>query len=104
MALEYLEKQNIKILEKNFRCKIGEIDLICRDSDYLVFVEVKFRRSNAMGFPEEAVDIRKIKKICKVSDYYRMIRKIKDDAKIRFDVIAIKGEEISWIKNAFEYI
>ena len=57
-----------------------------------------------MGFPEEAVDIRKIKKICKVSDYYRLIRKIKDDAKIRFDVIAIKGEEISWIKNAFEYI
>lgn len=88
----------------NFRCKIGEIDLIGMDKDYLVFFEVKYRSSNAMGSPKEAVDFKKIKKICRVSDYYRMINHIDDGRYIRFDVISIKGEEIEWIKNAFDYV
>ena len=88
----------------NFRCKIGEIDIICKDDDYLVFVEVKYRSSSSYGYPMEAVNYKKIKKICKVSDYYRLIHKIKEDTGIRYDVISIKGEDIEWIKNAFEYI
>lgn len=88
----------------NFRCKVGEIDIIARDEDYLVFCEVKYRSSDVYGYPAEAVNINKIRKICKVSDYYRLIHKISDDSKIRFDVVSIKGEEISWIKNAFDYI
>lgn len=88
----------------NFRCRTGEIDIVCKDGDYLVFAEVKFRSSASYGYPSEAVNFEKIKKICKVSDYYRLIHKIGEDCKIRYDVISIKGENIEWIKNAFEYI
>ena len=84
----------------NFRCKIGEIDIIGNDKDTLVFYEVKYRSSDYMGSPKEAVNIHKIRKICRVSDFYRLINKIEDNKSIRFDVISIKGEEIEWIKNA----
>lgn len=88
----------------NFRCKIGEIDIIGKDNDTLVFYEVKYRSSDYMGSPKEAINIHKIHKICKVSDFFRLINRIDDNAKIRFDVISIKGEDIELIKNAFEYI
>ena len=88
----------------NFRRKIGEIDIIGNDNDTLVFYEVKYRSSDYMGSPKEAVNIHKIRKICRVSDFYRLINKIEDNKSIRFDVISIKGEEIEWIKNAFEYV
>lgn len=103
VAIEYLERRGVHILENNFRCRIGEIDLIAKDGKYLVFVEVKFRNSNEYGYPSEAINYHKIKKICKVSDYYRMINHIGDDIYIRYDVISIKGNEIEWIRNAFEY-
>ena len=88
----------------NFRCKIGEIDIIGKDGDALVFYEVKYRSSDCMGSPKEAVNYTKIRKICKVSDYYRLINKLNENTKLRFDVISIKGENIEWVKNAFEYI
>ena len=88
----------------NFRCKIGEIDIIGKDKDTLVFYEVKYRSSDYMGSPKEAINPHKIHKICRVSDFYRLINKLDDNTKIRFDVISIKGKEIEWIKDAFEYI
>lgn len=57
-----------------------------------------------MGDALAAVDYRKMKKICRVSDYYRLINKISEDCFIRYDVVAITGDKIEWIKNAFEYV
>ncbi len=90
-------------MERNFRNRYGEIDLIGYDDKYLVFFEVKYRKDNRRGTPGEAVSKRKCHTICKVADYYRMKHGIGEDAYIRFDVIAICGEEIQWFRNAFDY-
>lgn len=90
-------------MERNFETNFGEIDIIAKDKDEYVFVEVKYRTDTASGFPEEAVTFRKMKTISKVSDVYRAKKYISDFEPMRFDVIAISGEEIRWYKNAFEY-
>lgn len=104
LSCEFLNKNGLKILERNFRCRIGEIDIIAKDGDYYVFIEVKYRLSDEKGSPTEAVDLRKQKKICKVCDYYRLINSLGEFTPVRFDVISVTGSEITWYKNAFEYI
>ncbi|MGN0402696.1 MAG: YraN family protein [Acetatifactor sp.] len=103
-AAEYLEKQGMQIREKNFRNGQGEIDIIGVHEGYLVFAEVKYRRSRDMGSAVEAVDYRKQRQICKVADYYRYLHRLGENTPVRYDVIAIQGEEIHWIKNAFSHI
>ena len=100
----YLLSKGIKIAERNFRCRQGEIDIIGFDGEYLVFFEVKYRSSRGMGSAAEAVGFTKQRKICRVADYYRMIHRFGDDTPVRFDVIAIDGKNLRWIKNAFYYI
>ena len=102
-AEEYLKKYGIRIVEHNFRNRFGEIDLIGYDGEYLVFFEVKYRTGEGGGYGEEAVNYKKQRSICRVSDYYRVLHGISDFSAIRFDVIAIRGEEIRWIKDAFAY-
>ena len=102
-ATEYLEGLGWRILERNYRCRTGEIDLIAADGPALVFVEVKYRRSGAYGSPAEAVDGRKQRTICRVADYYRMRHGIPDGQACRFDVVAVQGEEICLLRNAFPY-
>lgn len=104
LAGEFLYANGIRQIEYNFRCKIGEIDIIGYDSDTLVFFEVKYRSSLRMGYAAEAVNIKKQKTICRVSDYYRMKHNISDFLPMRYDVIAIDNENIDWIENAFMYI
>ena len=104
LAAEYLTAQGMDILERNFRNRQGEIDIIGRHGQYLVFVEVKFRSGTDMGMAVEAVDIRKQRQICKVADYYRMIHHLGDNTAVRYDVLAIQGEDIQWIQNAFPHI
>lgn len=104
LACEFLCDKGITILEKNFRCRMGEIDIIGRDDKYLVFFEVKYRYSGVSGYGSEAVDFRKRRIICKVSDYYRMIKGIFENEYIRFDVLTVTNDKIDWIQNAFEYI
>ncbi len=99
-----MEKKGIKILERNFRSRFGEIDIIGRDGKYLVFFEVKYRKSSMRGYPEEAVGYGKIKTICKVSDYYRLIHHLGDDVYVRYDVLAVTDDEIRHVINAFDYI
>ena len=103
LAEEYLTGHGLIILDRNFRCKQGEIDLIARDGDICVFVEVKYRKNAAAGFPAEAVDMKKQQKICRTADYYRMTKGLSSGISFRFDVVSILGEEITWIKNASEY-
>lgn len=104
LAERYLKKQGIEIVEKNYRNRKGEIDLIGRNREYLIFFEVKYRRSEKNGNPAEAVTFQKQKKICQVADYYRLTHGIGEFCAIRYDVIAICGEEITWYQNAFSHV
>ena len=104
IAAEYLEKQGMVILERNFRRgRNGEIDIIGKDGKYLVFVEVKYRTGTEKGSAAEAVTAAKQKVICSVADYYRYLHKYDDNTWVRYDVVAIQGEEIQWIRNAFQH-
>lgn len=102
-ACKYLEKQGVQIKERNFRCRQGEIDVIGYDGNYLVAFEVKYRKDVSMGSAAEAVGYGKQRKICSVFDYYRMIHRCPGNQPVRFDIIAMDGDHIRWIKNAFPY-
>lgn len=103
MAARYVTRQGARVLAKNYRCRQGEIDLVVQDGEYLVFCEVKFRKDPAMGTPQEAVGYAKQRKICRVAMVYRAYRGLPLGTPIRYDVIAIQGDEINWIKNAFPH-
>lgn len=102
-AGEYLRAQGYEILEYNFRCRSGEIDIIAKDGAYLVFVEVKYRRNTTSGDPLEAVDGRKQRIISRAASYYCLTHGYGETTPCRFDVVAVLGEEIRVIANAFEY-
>ena len=102
-AAQWLTERGFEILEKNYRCRIGEIDLIARDGRYLVFIEVKYRSDGKAGDPSEAVNWQKQKKICKTAGWYLRQKRIPEDMPCRFDVVSILGSQIHHIKNAFEY-
>ena len=104
MAARWLSEQGYEILERNFYCRQGEIDLIARDGRYLVFVEVKYRENNRGGHPLEAVDAGKRRRICRTADYYCLRHGYGEDTPCRFDVVGITGEELIHIPNAFEYV
>lgn len=99
---EYLKKHGIWILERNFCCKQGEVDIIGRDRDCIVFFEVKYRRTNAFGDALQAVPYNKQKKISRCADFYCM--KHRGITQIRFDVVGITDTRIDWIQNAFCHI
>ena len=101
MAAEYLEKKGYTILEKNYRCRVGEIDIVASKDNFCVFVEVKYRKSAAYGLPQEAVGVKKQRTIAFVANYYLMEKKFPSNQPVRFDVIAILGNEITHIENAF---
>ncbi len=88
-AIKLLNKNNYQIIERNFRCKIGEIDIIAIKNDTLVFVEVKTRWSKKYGKPEEAVTPSKLRKIKRVGEYY-CITNPHLPKKLRVDVVAIE--------------
>lgn len=104
LAAEYLEARGMRITERNFRSRQGEIDLIGYHDGYLVFTEVKYRSSTDKGYASEAVDYRKQRQICKVADYYRQLHGLGEGTAVRYDVVAVQGEEIEWFKNAFSHI
>lgn len=99
-AVRYLENSGYVIVERNFYCKQGEVDIIAKDKEYLVFVEVKYRRDTKKGYPTEAVNYRKKQRIIKAVKYY-LYKNRYDNQSVRFDVISITGNEIELIKDAF---
>ena len=103
IAADFLKQKNIQILEMNYRCRAGEIDLIVRDGNYLVFVEVKYRSTDKNGYPEEAVTKKKQKIISFVSKYYCFSHNLSESTPIRFDVVSICGTHIRWLKHAFDF-
>lgn len=102
-AVSFLRANGVKVIERNFRSRYGEIDIVGHDGDYYIFFEVKYRKTGTAGNPVEAVNARKQYRISRVADYFRVYRKLKDNDNVRFDVIAILDKEIKWYKNAFEY-
>lgn len=103
-AADYLEAQGMRIAERNFRCRQGEIDIIGYHEGYLVFVEVKLRSGDSRGNALEAVNGRKQRQICKVADYYRYLHKTGSSTRVRYDVVGIQEGRIEWIRNAFPHI
>jgi len=99
LAAETLRQRGYRILEYNFRCRHGEIDLIAEDEHDLVFVEVKTRRGTAFGLPEEAVTLSKRRKLVEVASYYLDLHAQSDRA-WRIDVVAVQFG----VRGAFEEI
>jgi putative endonuclease len=105
LAVRHLEDAGYRIIERNYRCLLGEIDVVARDGESLVFVEVKSRRGEGFGDPQEAVDPKKQKKISRIAQYYLKEKRLRD-VRARFDVVAVRimpgGSRIKVIQNAFE--
>lgn len=101
VAASYLKKQGYQILERNYRCPKGEIDLIALDKETLVFIEVKFRKESTAGDPAEAVSGKKQRRILETAKWYLMERKLSFDRPLRFDVVAICGSDVKLYQNAF---
>ena len=104
-AIQYLEGNRYTILARNYRCRIGEIDIIAWDHTgehpVLTFLEVKYRRSRKAGYPEESVTVRKQKTIRRVAEFFLMQNRITSDTPCRFDVIVFEGESLRHIVHAF---
>ncbi|HWV13924.1 MAG TPA: YraN family protein [Cellvibrio sp.] len=102
-AEHFLQQQGLITLEKNYRTRQGEIDLIMRHNDELVFVEVRLRQHRQFANAAESVTMAKQKKLIKTAAYYLQQQKLSEKANCRFDVIAFaeSNQPPEWIKNAF---
>lgn len=101
IAMDYLKRQGLVILERNYHCRSGELDLIAKDGTYLVFAEVKYRASEKRGNPLEAVNHQKQQHIRQAARYYLYQHGYAEDTPCRFDVIGILGTELIWLRDAF---
>ncbi|MCW8880364.1 MAG: YraN family protein [Kangiellaceae bacterium] len=104
-ARKQLKKAGCKIVETNFSCKLGEIDIIVRDQQTLVFVEVRYRKNANFGGASASVDRKKQSKLINTANFYLQKHNLGNKEKCRFDVVALQGSperlEFRWIKNAF---
>lgn len=102
-ACHYLQTQGLQLLQRNYRSKRGEIDLILQDKDSLVFVEVRYRARAAHGSAAESVDWRKQSKLIKCARHFLQAHPDTASQACRFDVISVSGpsDAIDWIQNAF---
>ncbi len=99
-AYDYLVKEGLQPVCRNYRCKQGELDLVMQDRQTLVIVEVRYRKSDVYGSASESVTTGKQARIIAATQHY--LSQSRADWPIRFDVVAISGEgKIDWIKNAF---
>lgn len=103
-ALALLQRAGLILLQRNYRCRLGEIDLIMREGATLVFVEVRFRRSDAFGGPAASVDGRKQRRILTAAQRYLQSHPQASNRPCRFDVVAICPQSepaLDWIRDAF---
>lgn len=102
LAAEYLKSQGMDIIKMNYRVKIGEIDIIAKDEDCLVFVEVKYRKSRSQGGALYAISEAKKQKIRRVAQWFMAEKHLSYQRTLcRFDAVLIDGEEITHIRNAW---
>jgi putative endonuclease len=106
LAQQYLTDQGLSIIDKNFHCRFGEIDIIATDQASIIFIEVKYRKKNDFGGAISAVSVKKQQKVTKSARIYLQQQQLNEyNTACRFDVVAIDGSieenNITWIKNAF---
>lgn len=105
-ACRFLQRQGLQLVARNYRSRRGEIDLIMRDADNLVFIEVRYRRQSRYGSGLESVDRRKQQRIIACAAYYLHRHPLAALLAARFDVVALTpgdgGTRIEWIRNAFD--
>lgn len=100
-AVKFFQQQGFDLLAKNFHCRTGEIDLIVHDQKNLLFIEVKYRRSNDFGNVLETVTASKQRKLLKCAEYFLLKNQQLINLNLRFDVVVFAGDQpANWIKNA----
>ena len=97
----FLEQQGLQFITKNYHCRLGEIDLIMKDGNCWVFVEVRYRRNNHYGSSAETISRHKQAKIRTTAEIFLKNHSVNKEPPMRFDVIAITAKQLEWIKNAF---
>ncbi len=109
MAARWLERRGLTILQRNYRCKLGEIDLIARDGQALVFVEVRARSNPRFASAAASVDRRKQQRLLRTAQHYLCRHPEASDLHCRFDVIAVEPRQspaktaVRWIRSAFTH-
>lgn len=101
LTIDFLKSHGYEILCNNYYNPFGEIDIIAKDGQFLVFIEVKFRDGDLMGSAEEAVDFRKQNRMIKGAKHYMLTNRFSFDSPCRFDVVAINKNKIRLIRDAF---
>jgi len=108
LALTFLQDHGLRLVEKNFQCKGGELDLIMREGEALVFVEVRGRSGSRFGSAEESVTLTKQRRVRRAAALYLLQHPELSDLPCRFDVVAvtmsIRNPRCNWIANAFEAV
>ncbi|OAJ34974.1 YraN family protein [Piscirickettsia salmonis] len=99
-ALSYLKKQGLILLQQNYSCRFGEIDLVMQEHTDLIFIEVRYRKSALFGSPAATVNYKKQQRIIKTARHY--LSKLHYSPNCRFDVIAITDSLLEWIQDAFQ--
>lgn len=106
VALTYLRKSGLNLLEQNFHCRLGEIDLILKDCKTLVFVEVRYRKTQTRGTAIDTIHFYKQKKIIQTAKLYLLSKGLTEQVACRFDVVGVFYQDSKlcchWIKNAFQ--
>lgn len=105
IACEYLQKNQLKLVMRNYRCRTGEIDIIMRDREMIVFVEVRYRKNYDYGGAIMSIDTRKQTKICAAATHFLQFKQLNEQVPCRFDVVTITGHglnRVEWIKDAFQ--
>jgi putative endonuclease len=105
LAQNYLEKKGLRLITHNYHCRSGEIDLIMLDGNFLVFVEVRYRKNDIFGSAAESVTGHKQRRLLTTANYFLQSEKSYKDNSCRFDVITVSGQynpQIEWIKDAFQ--
>ena len=100
-ASDFLEKQGFQILERNFQCRTGKIDIVAWERNTLCFLEVKYRQNQHYGSPFAAITPHKQKTIRQVAAHYMLTHHISQNTPCRFDAVGILGNEIELIRDAF---
>jgi len=106
LACEYLQRQGLHLLTRNYRCRRGELDLVMRDAESLVFVEVRFRSHADFGGALESVGATKMRRLVAAAEHYLSVQRVDDGIACRFDVVCVgrgAGQAtVEWIRDAFQ--
>ncbi len=100
-ALRFLQDQGLSLIAENYRCNLGEIDLIMKDNNDVVFIEVKYRKADAFGGGAASVTLNKQQKVIKAAQHFLLQNNLSNKVPCRFDVIVFDQNNINWLKSAF---